>query len=319
MSVTALKGFDNVGQSMLSDTLETNLVSWFQWGFLEKGGFWNVKIPTSGAYGGEAHRLRPVADPSYTNGQVWEAYRQDWIWETGVNYAVQPIRVSGVFVDGNFKPATGVGAYKHYIDYRFGKVVFDTPISTGAKVTCEYSYRLYNVTPGNTEWWRQIQTRSYRIDNNNFGTMGSGMWNVLAENRIQLPAIIVQVIPSNRRHGYEIGSEAHTVQQDVLFHVVSETSYDTNQLSDIITAQQDSRIILFNKNDVLEQERFALDYRGSPAQSGLMYPDLIKGPPNGYGWRQARFMTAEAVDQPVKATAPLFMATVRGMFEVELP
>lgn len=323
-SHTELKGFDNVGESLLSEQLESNVTSWFQWGLLCKGGFGNVTIPTSGAYGGNFHRLRLVDEPNYQLGQVWEGFRQDWVWETGVNYSAQPIRVSGVFVNGGFQPVTGVGSYAHKIDYRYGRVVFDTPLPESSVVTAEFSYRLFNFQPGSAPFWRQIQANSFRADQESF-LQTSGAWSVLAQNRVQLPAVVVQPIPKTRRVPHEIGNLTHRVRQDVLFHIIAETPTDVTWLHDIITAQQEKRIVGYDKNGVLRDERFGLSFDGSPATSGLTYPQLV----DQYPWRQLRVVEMASVQQPsgplVTVEQPrgvatyLPMATVRGTFEVDLP
>lgn len=316
---TSLKGFDHVSDSLLSDQLESNLVSFFQWGLLGKGGFWNVTIPTSGAYGGEESRLGPVDDPHYDVGQVWEAFRQDWVWETGVEYSEQPIRVSGVYVNGSFHPLSETGVYAHSIDYRYGRVIFDQPIGTGAVVECEYSYRMYGFHPSTTPWWRQLQALSYRVDDDTFLLMGSGVRTIMAHNRVQMPAVVVQVVPRSSRSGYEMGGSTQTVRQDCLFHIMAETPHDAGKLHDIITLQQEKRIIAYDKNLVLEEERFGLDADGMPAESGLMYPDLVKSPAEGgYGWRQVRFAEFSSTDQPDEHMPSLHTATVRGTFEVEV-
>jgi len=312
---TSLKGFDNIGDSLLSDQLESNICAFFQWGLLGKGAFWNVTIPSSGLYGGHFHRLRPVADPSYTNGQVWEGFRGDWVWETGVEYSRQPIRVSGVFVNGSFQPVTGVGTYAHTIDYKHGQIIFDSPISTGAAVTCEFSYRTHAFSQASVGWWKQFQIDTYRVDQSTFLQAGSGAWGVLAENRVALPHVIVQAVPNARRYGAEVGNLRHVVRQDVLFHIISETPYDLGKLHDAITYQQDKRIVAFEKNDVLKDQRYGLDIDGSPAQSGLMYPELVQE----YEWKRVSFVDAIGTPQPFQATVPLYMATVRGTFEIDLP
>jgi len=47
-SPTQLKGFQNSQDATLSNILLRNLISFYDWGFLDKGGFVNVKIPSSG-------------------------------------------------------------------------------------------------------------------------------------------------------------------------------------------------------------------------------------------------------------------------------
>ena len=68
-----------VGNSLLNSELESNLKWYIDWGMLGIGGWTDVTIPTSGAWGGTFDRLRPVQDPAYTDGQVWESSRKDWV------------------------------------------------------------------------------------------------------------------------------------------------------------------------------------------------------------------------------------------------
>ena len=78
-----LRGIFNTQDATLSNILLENFLTFYDWGFLDKGAFYNINIPSSGLYGGIKSNLRLVDDPNYTKGQVWEGYRQNWVWETG--------------------------------------------------------------------------------------------------------------------------------------------------------------------------------------------------------------------------------------------
>lgn len=316
---TSLKGVSSVFDSLLSDQLEANLLAFFQWGLLGVGGFFDVAASQSGGYGGDEGRLRPVSDPNYDDGRVWEAFRKDWVWETGVGWPRQPVRVSGVYVDGDFRPLSSTGQYAHAIDYPNGRVIFDSPVSRSGEVRCEYSYRLFQLYTADTDWWGQLQARSFRVDDPQFLQWGSGSWDVLAENRVQLPAVVVEAVPNvHSRVGYEIGSAAQTVQQDVLFHVIAEDRFYLKWLHDALTNQDQKRLVAFDKNRLLSDGAFPLDWRGSPAPSGLMYPDLVRpSSEGGYGWRQLRIENASSTDQP--DVAGLHYCTVRLRVGVEVP
>ena len=100
---TQLQRVSNVGNTLLNSELESNLKSYLDWGLLGIGGWFNVEIPTSGAWGGTFDQLRLVDDPSYSAGQIWESARKDWVWETGVPYTGgSPIQITGVSVNGTF-------------------------------------------------------------------------------------------------------------------------------------------------------------------------------------------------------------------------
>jgi len=160
---TRLARLSNVQDSTLSNILLDNFIALYDWGFLDRGQFYNIEIPESGIYGGDKHKLRLAEDPNYLDGQVWEGYRQNWVWESGISATTeQPISISGVFVDNTFY-ATGNVTKPFYIDYPNGRVVFDTAITSTSTVQLEYSHKWVQVVPAQgVPWFRQIQQRSFR-------------------------------------------------------------------------------------------------------------------------------------------------------------
>ena len=78
---------DHVGENLLINQMESTLKTYLDWGLLSVGGWTNITTPTSGAYGGTFDALRVVSDPAYTDGQVWESAKKDWVWETGMDYS----------------------------------------------------------------------------------------------------------------------------------------------------------------------------------------------------------------------------------------
>src|SRR5690606_24942466 len=131
-------------------------------------------------------------DPSYTAGQVWEAARKEWIWEDNAEYEDKnsithsPIEVSGVYINGNFSSSG------FYIDYPNGRVVFDD-VQTGP-VQAEYSYRVVQTLISSREpWFKELQAGSFRVDDTGFSVVGSGGWNTLAQSRVQLPAVVIEI------------------------------------------------------------------------------------------------------------------------------
>ncbi len=316
---TRLKGISNISDALLSKTLELGVVSFFQWGLLGVGGFFNVSIPSPGVWGGNQHRLRLVKeDPYYVSGQVWEGFRSDWIWETGVECDIQPIQVSGVYVDGAFHPINGTGAYSHHIDHPLGRVVFDNPISPSSVVTCEFSYRYVNFTHGGVPWWRELQTNSQRVDDTQFLQQGSGAWSILGQNRIQLPAVIIEAAPRTVRRPFQIGDTSAWVRQDILFHVLAENPDDAKLLHDVITYQWNKDFYLFDPNLMFTQNKFPLDANGSLASGAMMYPDLVKATgEGGFRWNNCFITDMKSVEQ--RHPLSIWSSTVRGTFEVDLP
>lgn len=317
---TRLKGVVDIGDSLLSDQLETNLYSYCNWAFAGIGAFFNITVPSPGPWGGSMHQLRPASDPYYSGGQVWQGWRQDWVWETGVDAARQPIRVSGVYVDGDFYPTGGTG-YPHTVNYPLGRVVFDSPVATTKSVTCEFSPRWVQFSTADVPWWREVQTSTMRIDHPHFALAGSGMWDILAQNRIQLPHVVIEAatdLGANSRRGLAIGG-GDIVSVPVLFHLLAETPGDLRRLHDIFTYQFEKRLILFNSNWVGAASGWPLDEYGTPVSGARMYPDMVKSrDEGGYGWRQLRVVKTSSSPQPEAMTGPVYAATVRWTCETDL-
>jgi len=280
---TELKGFTQIGDNTLTSTIQDNVIEFFDWGLLNKGNYFNITIPTSGQYGGDKHRLRLVDDPNYTKGQVWESYRSNWVWQSGIDQVNAPVNISGVHVNGTFHSKTSAGTYSHHVNYPWGRVVFDSAISTSSTVTMEYSHKWVNVTYANSvPWFRELQSRSMRVDSSHFLQDASGDWSQLAGSRFQLPAIAVEMVPRRTFKPYQLGGGQY-VTTDVLFHIYAEDEYTRDKLVDIVALQDDKTIYMFDTNRMTTDSRFPLDYRGAKASGALTYPDLVRPSGSSYG------------------------------------
>jgi|TARA_R110000765_G_scaffold199492_1_gene305082 hypothetical protein len=304
-----LNKIDNVGDSTPSNILQDNLIEYFDWAILDAGGFTNVPITTTGQYGGTKHKLRLVDDPRYTGGQVWEGFRSNWVWQSGLSTTDQPKTItkiksdastypssknypgmSGIFVGGNFQPASGVGTYAYHIDYPNGRIVFDSAIATTSTVTAEFSYKWTKVTKANSDFFREVQYRSGRADGD-FLMEGSGDWSQLSDTRLQLPALAIEVVKARTLEPYALGSLTHFVNTDVLFHVLAEDDHERDKLLDIVSLQDGKVIDLFDSDYIGRQEKFPLDYRGMTNIDALQYPDLLAPIENGgYGYSKSANM-----------------------------
>jgi hypothetical protein len=268
MPINRFKGYSNIGEFSFTEAVESNLIDYIDWGFLQLGAYFNIAIPASGAFGGDRHRLIPVDDPRYSSGQVWEGYRKNWVWESGLICDTQPIAVSGIFVNGSFIPK-GSG---YYINYKNGQVVFDTPISTNSTVQLEYSHKWVDVVAaGSVPWFRKGQTRSFRVDTI---IANSGSWNDLADNRLQMPAVAVEVVGRDYE-GYQLGGHQYAYT-DVILHVIAEDPQTAKKISSVLAEQSESTIYMYDPDLMGQNSRFPLDYHGEIAPSAVCYPDLIK-------------------------------------------
>jgi hypothetical protein len=204
---TNFRDVSHVSDPLLSDQLESNWALFIQWALLGVGGFQNVEKSQSGCYGADLSRLRPVTDPYLGSGLVWEGFRKDWVWETGVEYPLQPIRVSGVYVNESFLPlASGV-----VVDYPNGRVTLPSAVAVTSTVKAAHSYRLFQVSTADAPFWNQVQTRSLRPDDPQFLQNGSGAWDPHPGMRTQLPAVVVEAGGYGSRRGKELMKDIQVV------------------------------------------------------------------------------------------------------------
>ena len=274
---TRLARLSNAQDSTLSNILLDNFISLYDWGFLDRGQFYNIDIPESGIYGGDKHKLRLAEDPNYLDGQVWEGYRQNWVWESGISATTeQPISISGVFVDSTFY-ATGNVTKPFYIDYPNGRVVFDTAITSTSTVQLEYSHKWVQVVPAQgVPWFRQIQQRSFRNEEG-FQVSSSGGWVQLGQTRIQLPAVAIEVVPARSMQGYQLGG-GQWINSDLVFYVISENHWECTNLMDSILYQNDRTVHLFNPTAVAISGVFPFNYRNELNENAIpsgLYPNMI--------------------------------------------
>jgi len=305
------KHVTQIGKTLLTSQLESNLKTYFDWGLLGVGSFSNVSIPTSGAYGGTFDKLRLVDDPSYTLGQVWEGPRKDWVWETGVDYDTQPNVLTGVYVNGTFY-GTGDATYGHHYNYPLGRVVFDNAVTENSTVQVDYAYRNVQVyIADQAPWWDELQYDSFRVDDPTLYDVGSGNWQILANNRVQLPAVVIEAVPRRTLQPYELGTVGNWVYQDVLFHILSESRWWRNQLIDVISLEKDRTIWLYDNNTVASATGYPLDYRGMRSSQAIMYPELVES----YRYKMARYYNM-VVTEMSSPNSRFHRGTVRATFEV---
>lgn len=310
----SLKGFTTFGDATVTTHVRENLISFFDYGLIEKSGFINVEIPTTGYYGGLEHQLRAVDDPRYDYGQVWEGFRSNWVWESGLGALTSSDNanpgVSGVYVNDAFYSTSTTGTYSHYINHPLGRVIFDSPIDTNSTVTCQYSYKYVNITRADgLEWFKQVQQYSERADNTNF-VNNSGEWAILGDNRLQLPAIGIELINSRKMTPHALGGGQH-IFTDFLFHCVAEDAYTRDHLMDIVSLQNDKVLKAYDLDDISSNNVFPLDYRGVPVSGALTYPNLV----SGYEGNHIRLIEA-SIDSVYSLTPNIHIGTVKLKTEV---
>lgn len=320
INYTKLKHLNNIKDTDLLTEIETNLKYYLDWALLAAGGWSDVEIPQTGIQGGIESTLRYTVDPSYTNGQVWEGFRKDWVWETGVEYnengSPEPITITGVQVGGVMR-ASGDATYGWHINYPMGRVIFNTAISTGSSVKADYSYRwCQTYVANNAPWWQELQYQSHdSTDQFIQQDHIRGDWSIGGHHRVQMPSVIIECVSNGTSEGYELGNNALNRKQDVLLHVVAENRQDRNKLVDYFLNQKDKAIWLFDSDLMVEQTGFPLDYRGMLI-GAKMYPDLVDTTGNGgFRWKKC-YITDSNASEIQSWSSKLYEGVVRLKLEV---
>lgn len=295
LPLNILKGVHHISNSLLMNKLEVNLKSWLDLALLKIGAWTDVATPTNTDFGGDLSILRAVHDPSYTNYTVYESARKDWIWETGVDYVDKdlvtqnPVSPAIVYVNG-------IPSALLSINYPLGRVIFDSAQSSSSIVTANYSYRtIQTYIADSIPWWQTLQYRSLRQDDTHFEQFEDGSWAINSPHRIQMPCIVIEAVPRSHSVGYELGSGAVTVYQDILCYVLAENRRDRNDITDILRGQFDNTIWLFDDDLIAADEVFPLDADGDIINSIRTY-DYFVDELNSYRWRRCRFFRTETSD-----------------------
>lgn len=316
INTTTMKGISHVGKLGPTEIIRDNLIDFFDWGLTDNGGYFNINIPKSGAYGGDYHRLRPVIDTRYTNGQVWEGFRKNWVWESGLSTATAPIRVSGVNVNGAFKPSSGV-AYPHHVDYPLGRIVFDTAIPNSSVVTAEYSTKFAQVfnlndVPG----LRQVQYGSFKIDDGTFFST-SGNWTLPSQNRVQMPAVGIAIGGVESYRPLQIGGGQWKINT-VFAYIFSEDESIGLRLADYISQQKEKVINLYDENLMNTNNRISINSNGSIATGAKTYYELVQpSSDGGYAYKTLYFKDSEVLAAQW-INANLYYSVVKFTTEISL-
>lgn len=305
----SLKSVSNVFDASLSNEIEDALIEYFDWELLNSNNYFNVTKGELAPNGKDYSVLSLSSDPNYTKGKVWEGFRKNWVWQSGVSTQNPPIvgsnnakpGISGIYINNAFYPTTTTGQYAYYIDYNDGKVIFNNPIPTGSKVQAEFSYKWINVIyPDDVPWLKEIE----------INTLEPKATTNIPEIKVQLPAVAIEVIPRRNFKPYQLGG-GQWVYTDVVFHCIAEDRSTVKTLVDIFSLQNNLVIKLFDSNKISKSGDFPLDYRGVPNSGALRYPELVEKYPGGL-----LRLTNTAPQNYVAVNSNIYGAAVRSTTEL---
>jgi hypothetical protein len=133
-----------------------------------------------------------------------------------------------------------------------------------------------------------------------------------------MPAVILEALADTSMYqGLALGGGV-VMRQSVLYTVLAETPAEARKISDILVAQRQKRIVLFDKNAVADAGAWPVGEDGMPV-SGV-YPDLVRPhEEGGFGWRQLRCQEFAASPTHFEPGSPVHAVSVRGVYEVDVP
>jgi len=296
------RGVSDYRAPLLADQLEANLVSWLAHSFDAAGAYETVARGGQDPRAGDRSRLSVDADPRYPANRVWKAPRADWVWYPDTGYAAAPTVASGVWVNGTFLPAN-TGGTSPVIDFPRGRVFFSSGVSPTSVVQVAHSPRLVQVRRSDEPWFQSFGFNSFLAG----GEQGQ---LALAENRVQLPVVLVEPAFAVSTKPLEIGSYANEFRTDYLLHCFAETPWERNRLHDILVGQADARVPTFDRGLAPPP----LTASGAPRPSAMTHDQLAAA----YPWRQARVEKVTSEKQPTPGDN-LWWATVRWTVGVDNP
>ena len=304
-----------ISKNFFSNQLESNLKDFLDYGFLSAGGWITVKRTKNNIHGMSQSTLRPIDDPNYNDGQVWQAPRKGWVWETGISVdGNSPHTINGFHVDGAgpYYP-NAVGTFAHQVDYQNGRIIFNTKISQHKTVDMDYSYRwvqIYNYAYAG--WFRQLQFNS-DSNNTHVDNQDKGDYFLDPKNRVQLPAIVIETVPRSSSEPYRLGDKSMRFEQDVLLHVVAENYYDRNNIADAIKLQEDRVIKMYDINTVAKSGVYPYNFNGTLNSGVIQYNNLVNN--DDYFFNSCRLKNI-VVSDVESITSELYECTIRITAEI---
>lgn len=270
-------GVSSINDYLLLSNIENNLKTFLDWGFLNIGGFINVGS-TANTFNSDPNKLALVQDPNYTNGQVWQTKYHDWVYDSVTFGSSTPTLISAVNVDGS-----PVSSSDYILDYVNSRIIFNTAISSSSDVTMNYSYRWIQIhkSSSNLVWWKQFQN-DVADDVSQFN-QNTGEYAIFAQNRVQMPSIVIEPVAKGTSEPYRLGDKSLVVDQDIILHVIATSPAHRNSILDIIRLQEDKVIWLYDTNKLVSDGVLPFNFDGSLNSSKISYDTMMAN--TDYQWK----------------------------------
>jgi hypothetical protein len=299
-------GSGGFGGYELTDQLLYNLKYFVDWGIVNNGGYNNHNLGTESFYENDESQLKLAIDERYPSGQVWEGIGREWVWESGVTApsgGIDPINISGIYVNGVFYPRDTSGVYAHHIDYRHGRVIFDLPQSFDDTIQVEYSSRKVFVGFADSLEFQQLLLNALE----EFLTDVTPSGTPSRDHQIWLPAIFID-LDRGKQEGLQLGG-GQIKTRTVIFHVFADNPYDRNLLMDWLDYQ--TRKVFWTAD--LNAIPFPFDHYGDLESNVTNWLDLT----SNYPWKKIR-VTDGTVQKINSMNSKIFRAKVIWKVEIDI-
>ena len=288
----------------LTDQLLYNLKWFLDWGLLNRGGYGIFQLDDESFYDTDESQLNLVRDERYVEGTVWEGAGREWVWESGVSLgsgAIDPFRVSGVYINDVFVPIADSGINAHHVDYLNGRIIFDQPKSSSDIIQAEFTRRSVHVGFADDRDFRVMMLNA--IEEFLTDSLPSG--TTVREHQLWLPSIFIEMGEGSQR-GLELGG-GQIKTRNVIFHIFSDNPQDRNLLMDWLDYQSRSGFFLADLNSIT----FPFDQFGDIVSGVTNWVDMTVEFP----WKRLRAIdsTASTINS---LNSRLFRARV--VWEVEI-
>lgn len=304
------KGINSAGFGgyELTDQLMYNIKWFIDQGLVENGAYDIFQNGDQSFYDSTESRLHPVRDERFVDGIVWEGAGRSWVWESGLQVpsgAIEPFRVSGVYVDNDFFPqqTSGPCKYAHHVDYLNGRVLFEMPQNSGTKIEAEYARRNVHVSFAEQKEFRALMLKAFE----EFLTDKSTSSNPIRENQIWLPSIFIEV-DSGEQRGLQLGGGQIKTRIVNLF-IFADNPHDRNLLMDWLDKQSRSVFMMADLNQII----FPFDEFGDIVPGTTNWPDLVEA----YPYRKLRVVDGKMVKID-SLNSELFRARITWEVEIDI-
>lgn len=285
-----LKNICSVRQQGISEKIETNLISYFDYGFIDKGGYFNVDLNQSGEYTPNLSSLTKVID---NRGFTYWAGPQNWVYESGADNSGVNTPAQIYVNNSPYSLAT--------INYRDG-YVYNIP-STGTSVKAQFSYKWVNFVSADKIYGfgKKITYNQNRVDLDPVARSG-------AEMQISLPYVSFEVPPISNQKAYGMGGGDFTptiYTHNVKATIVSDNPNDVKRIGDIISGQQGYSISTYDPETVRASGDWPINLNGT-INSGKTHSELA----DLYPWENI-WIEKVTVEKGPKLGVNLFQSIAR--------